>query len=549
MRISKTGNTVYIDFFFNPIIIEVIKTIDGREFDGKSKKWSVPVSQLVEVVNLLKLFRPVLDPDVQELYDGEVKLREDLTRIKLGQFTEEEKTDLSLLNIPCFEYQKQGILFLKTCKSALMGDEPGLGKTLQSLSVSVLVKAKKVLIICPSSLKLNWQDEINKWFKLPSTVVEGSPSERQAQWDADVIYYIVNYECMLRDIELIKSKKWDMIIADEATRISNPKAKQAKAIKTIPCQRKLALTGTPFNNAVQDLWNVLDFCEPNYLGSFWRFTEKYCVKNRFNSIEGYQNLDSLASKIEKRMIRRLKKDVLHELPDKIYENVFITPAKREQEIYEAVKEEILSELNAIGFENENINNILTKLIRLRQSADSLELVSDYAVSSKLDALKELLTDLINEDKKAIIFTEFSEMAKILERELSQYRPLLYIGETDVTDRHEYINLFNTDNEHKLIIMSSAGGYGLNLQRASYVIHYDLPWSIAKTIQREDRAHRLGQKSSVTIFRMLMKDTIDEYILDVLHRKQAMSKELLRDKDYSPIVKVRISRQDLKRLLS
>lgn len=339
---------------------------------------------------------------------------------------------------------------------------------------------------------------------------------------------------------------FDTIIADEATRISNPKAKQSKLIKQIPSKNNIALTGTPLNNSVQDLWNIMDFCQPGLLGNYWTFTEKYCIKDHFGSIIGYKNLSELKKAIELHMIRRLKSEVLLDLPEKMYENIYIEFSSKERQLYNAIRQEIVAELKTHNIDNKYLNNILVKMTRLKQIACSLELISDIQNSSKLEALKELLKDILHQDKKAIIFTQFANMSKIIYRELAEYKPLLLIGETPKEQRQQNIIEFNNNNSNQLIIMTTAGEFGVNLQRANFVIHYDLPWSISKIEQREGRAHRIGQKNKITIFNLIMTKTIDEYVLKILHKKQQLSRELLGDKEQ--FKKIKITKRDVRKLL-
>lgn len=339
---------------------------------------------------------------------------------------------------------------------------------------------------------------------------------------------------------------FDTIIADEATRIANPKAKQSKLIKLISAKHRIALTGTPLNNSIQDLWNILDFCQPNLLGSYWTFTEKYCTKDTFGGITGYKNLNELKLSITNHMIRRLKSEVLTELPEKMYENIYIGFSPIEKKIYNAIRKEIKIELKNHDISNKYLNNVLVKMIRLKQATSSLELISNVLISSKTEALKELLQDIMHQNKKAIIFTQFSNMAKILYRELNQYKPLLLIGETSKEQRQKNVQTFTNNDDNKIIIMTNAGEFGINLQRASFIIHYDCAWSISKMEQREGRAHRIGQTNKVTVFNLIMSKTIDEYILKVLHKKQKMSRDLLGDKE--EIKKVKITKYDIKKML-
>ena len=175
---------------------------------------------------------------------------------------------------------------------------------------------------------------------------------------------------------------FDTIIADEATRISNPRAKQSKLIKQIPTQYKIALTGTPLNNSVQDIWNIMDFCNPGLLGSYYAFTEKYCNKDHFGRIVGYKNLNELKLSIANHMIRRLKSEVLTELPEKMYENIYIDFSSTEKKLYNAIRQEIVSDLKSHDISSKYLNNVLVKMTRLKQATSSLELISTALLSSK-----------------------------------------------------------------------------------------------------------------------------------------------------------------------
>lgn len=552
MQISKKENDLIITSNYDPCLIEIIKKFNSRKYNAKTKEWSVPIVHTKKVLETLIPLGFSARQDVRNIYDQIIKDNEKIKRILTGIFNSSEKETFSKINLPLFNFQKIGASFLCSKKSALLGDEPGLGKSIQSLSVTIIKKSKKTLIICPSSLKLNWKDEIQKWFKNKKiNVITGDKSTRIKLWSEKADYYIMNYELLLRDIKEIEKIEWDVIIADEATRISNPKAKQSKIIKTIYAKHKIPMTGTPLSNSIQDIWNIVDFFNPSMLGTYWQFTEKYCIKDRFGGITGYKNLDDLKNILSEVMIRRTKDEVLKELPSKLYETIYVEFDDEEKKIYNAVQNEIASELKEYEINkvlnDKFLSNILVKMIRLKQITGSLELVSNHIFSSKIKTLKELLKDIIHVQSKVLIYTQFSPMADILMRELKEYNPLLMSGKVNNEKRKENENKFKKNEENKIMIMTSVGTHGLNLQRASYVIHYDLPWSLEKMEQREDRAHRIGQKRNVTVFKLIVQNSIDEYVLKVLHKKQKMSDDILGNKKRI-IKKVKISKQDIKKLL-
>jgi SNF2 family DNA or RNA helicase len=550
MKIYKHKEKIRIEFPYNPIIIEKIKRIDGRKFDPKTKTWDVPIFQIQKVLDTFSKHDIEISPELLEESKNYLKKERTLSRIKKGDFKESEEKIFKKIKLPLFDFQKIGAGFLSAAKSGLLGDEPGLGKSIQSLAYQRINDCKKILIICPSILKLNWFDELAKWDKGEKIVIAGTRTRREKLWKTKSKFYILNYELILKDFDLLDKIKWDLIIADEATRISNPKAKQSKLIKKINAKYRLALTGTPFNNSIQDVWNIIDFCRPDFLGTYWEFQDKYCLLDYFRTVTGYKNLDELKESIKTVMIRRLKNDVLKELPEKMYENIFVEFSKEEKQVYEAVKKELRNELKTLEINlatDRFLSNALVKMIRLMQVTDSLKLVSDREESTKIEVLKELLNDILDVNSKAIVYTRFSKMADILVEKLSEYNPLLISGRIDNDTRSKNVKKFTNEEKNKILIMTDAGSFGLNLQRAKYIIHVDLPWSISKIEQREGRAHRIGQSEKVTVYKIIIANSIDEYILKTLYRKQKQSSELLSDK--KRISRVKISKKDLKNILN
>jgi len=552
MNITKEKENLIIRFEYDPVLIEIVKQFENRKYDSKNKEWSVPIIHIRKVLETLTPLGFKTNQDVLYYYNQFLKREKTIDRILASEFKDSETVLFEELKLPLFNFQKIGVGFLCATKSALLGDDPGLGKSIQALSTSRINQAKKVLIVCPSTLKLNWNDEILKWYPEEKiTVLAGSRKIRENLWAEDSKYFLVNYELLLRDIDLIKRIEWDYIISDESTRISNPKAKQSKAIKTIEAKDKIALTGTPFNNSVQDIWNILDFCQPNILGSYWQFTNKYCIKDRFNSITGYKNLKDLKEYIAHYMLRRKKEEVLKELPPKLFETIYVEFNDEEKIIYNAIKNEIANELKEYQItkvlDDKYIKNVLVRMIRLKQAADSLKLISEHEFSSKTEALKELLEDISHNGAKTLIFTQFAGMAELLMEELKEYNPLLISGKIKNEQRSQNVKDFQLKEDNKILISTDAGGIGLNLQRAQHVVHFDLPWSISKLEQREGRAHRIGQKENVTVYKMIVHNSIDEYVLKILHKKQEMVEQLLGDNER--MRKIKISKRDIKKMLT
>lgn len=532
--VEANESKLIINFEYDKFIVSLMSMFPGKKFmpkkPGVSAYWTIPIQQVESVVNILSFYSFTFSTPVMVLFNQARKYKDKIQRIKDGKFTDIEIEALGKLEIPFYDYQKIGVGFECAGHCILLADEPGLGKTVQTLSATKIRQAKKVLIFCPKSAKKTWEEEIEKWLgKEKTVIISGTPAIRQKLWESDSKYYISNYHQLLNDHERMKKIPWDFIIADEATDISNPQAKMTRRLKELECVNKIALTGTPISNTIKDIWSIMDWVRPGLLGTYWDFVKEYCIANHFGQIVAYKNLDKLRVKIEPYFLRRLKADVLKELPPKTYENIYTEFSPEEARLYKAIKEEITTDLIDSGMlDRGNLGQVFVKMVRLKQMTDSSELVTGEPVSSKLDDLKDLLKIVLAGDRKALVFTQFKEMAVILMRELDEYKPLLIAGGVSEKDRDDNRHMFNEDTEHKLLIMTSAGSRALNLQRATSVIHYDLPWSIDKAIQREDRAHRSGQTENVTVYRMMVRDTIDEYNLKVLFRKGKTSRQVLGD---------------------
>jgi SNF2 family DNA or RNA helicase len=528
MRVSLLGDKVEIIFPYSPAMVELIKTLGSRQYAPKRKSWTIPLAGAFESVEKLKRWGFNIDEAV------ELAVRQDAERGRQAEALAEEKDTPFESSLPLFPYQKVGARFISTIGSGLIGDEPGMGKTVESLAVVEDSSAKSVLIFCPSAVKYQWAEEIKKFIPTDNSVmvVDGAKEERIIQWRSGVRFFVANYELLLRDFLEMDTREWGCIIADEATKIANPHAKQSRAIKRLRARDRIALTGTPISNRAQEVWSIIDFCRSGAFGSYYDFMNRYCVKNQWGGVFGYQNTDELRAKLKRFMIRRTKKEVLPDLPEKIITDIPFLLCDTEKELYNKIKQEILFEIKEADIAKiENpmtIQMALVKMLRLRQLCDSLELLGESKTSSKLEVLKELMREALEgNDQKAIVFTQFAEMADILERELRDYKPLKISGKVS-DDYHNIVRKFNEIEDYRVLVMTSAGQFGLNIQRASVVFHYDQEWSLAKMEQREGRAHRIGQKNSVQVFNLLAKGSMDMYVRKVLRAKRSLSDQILGD---------------------
>ena len=422
----------------------------------------------------------------------------------------------------------------------------GLGKTVQLLALILDYKennkdTKPTIVVTPSSLTLNWQSEISKFASnLKVQVIHGNVEDRENQINEinnyDVI--ITSYDLLKRDIDLYKKKntKFQYIIADEAQYIKNNNTQNSKAIKEINAKTKFALTGTPIENSLSELWSIFDFIMPGYLFSYRKFKQIYelpIIKE--NDAFLTNRLKKLISPF---ILRRIKKDVLTELPDKTI-TVLNNEMQGEQlDVYMSylaqAKQEVQVEIKNRGFEASQMK-ILALLMRLRQICchPSLFIENYEGESSKLNQCMQITKDAIEGGHKILLFSGYTSMFNILEQELKkegiEYFKLT--GQTIVAERIKLVDEFNQNDNIKVFLISlKAGGTGLNLTGADMVIHYDPWWNISAENQATDRTYRIGQKKNVQVYKLITKNSIEERIYELQQKKEKLIDNMLSTKE-------------------
>ena len=452
------------------------------------------------------------------------------------------------LNAELRKYQKEGYNWLKNLDTynfgGILADDMGLGKTLQVLAVILSYvenekeAVKPSLIVAPSSLVLNWLNEAEKFTPtLTKVAITGNYEERKSKIDdiANFNIVVTSYDLLKRDIDLYKQKNYDFkyIIADEAQYIKNNNTKNARAIKYINAETRFALTGTPIENSLSELWSIFDYAMPGYLFSYKKFKELYetpIVKEENNN-----RMERLKRLIEPFVLRRVKKDVLTELPDKSVTVLYNEMEEEQKNIYMSymlrAKSEVLQEINS---ENNRIR-ILALLMRLRQICchPSLFLNNYEGGSSKLEQCIEVINDVIKNNHRILLFSGYTSMFEIIEKELKK-RKIKYFkltGQTKVDERIDLVNEFNKNEDTKVFLISlKAGGTGLNLTGADVVIHYDPWWNLSAENQATDRTYRIGQKNNVQVYKLITKNSIEEKIYELQQRKEKLIDSVLSNKN-------------------
>ncbi len=450
-------------------------------------------------------------------------------------------------------YQKTGFKWLKILDSykfgGILADDMGLGKTIQMLSVIVdyVEKAKNnegneraSLVVSPSSLTLNWQNEANKFAKdLKILVIRGTLSERKRQIKEIENYDLVitSYDLLKRDIDLYKDKKYQFryIIADEAQYLKNSNTQNAKAIKQIKADTRYALTGTPIENSLAELWSIFDFIMPGYLFTYKQFKTIYEVPIVKDNDE--KAMAKLKMLIEPFVLRRNKKEVLTELPDKTITVLNNEMEEEQRNIYltylAQAKQDLFQEIELNGYEKSHMQ-ILAVLTRLRQICCHPSLfIRDYKEGSgKLNQCMEIVQDAVEGDHKILLFSGYTSMFPIIEEELKKRNIQYYklTGSTKVDERIRMVDEFNSNPDIKIFLISlKAGGTGLNLTGADMVIHYDPWWNISTENQATDRAYRIGQKNNVQVYKLITKNSIEEKIYELQQKKSELVDNMLSTK--------------------
>ena len=445
-------------------------------------------------------------------------------------------------------YQKSGYRWLRTLDKygfgGILADEMGLGKTLQTIAVLLAKKIENEgnanvdnecpsLIVCPASLVYNWGEELKKYApKLKVALISGSAAERKKQIKSanknDVL--VTSYDLLKRDIDLYENVKFDFQIIDEAQYIKNHNTAAAKTVKVINAGTRFALTGTPIENRLSELWSIFDYLMPGFLYGSEDFRNNY--ETRIVKQDDQESMEKLRKMVAPFILRRLKEDVLTDLPEKLEETRFAVMEDKQRKLYDGqvVKMKKLLESQSDSEFSRNKLQVLSEITRIRQiCCDPSLCFENYdGESAKRKACMELIDSLMDGGHKALIFSQFTSMLEMLEKDLIAAGISFYkiTGSTPKEKRVELVEKFNNNDVPIFLISLKAGGTGLNLTGADVVIHYDPWWNVAAQNQATDRAHRIGQKSVVTVYKLIIKNTIEEKILQMQEAKKKLADDIL-----------------------
>lgn len=562
IKINKSkrcnGNySLYVSFPYDIHIVDIIRNLPYRYWDSETKEWEIPSNKLNHLLGEFEDYRINILDESNILFG-------------LDEKPERKAVNYSFKTKP-FKHQIEGFNYGMENEKWLLGDDPGLGKTKQSIDIAVAKKQtygyKHCLVICGvNGLKWNWREEVKihsdesshilgekvKKGKWEDKITIGSNQDKLADLEnlPEDYFIITNVESLrykvetgntikkrgkackeykypITDklVELCNSGEIDMIVFDEFHKVKNSASDQGEQILRLKAKTMVALTGTPLMNSPLDLYIIF-----KWLGyenhSFYSFKNHYCQMGGYGGYQvvAYKNLDELQIRLNDIMLRRLKDDVL-DLPEKTYIDEYVDMGASQTKLYKEVTSDIKVNIDKIKMSN----NPLSEMIRLRQVTGYPGILSSEIVdSAKLDRMEELVEESIENHKKVIIFSNWTQITDEVYNRLSKnYKCLQITGQTKDDERQEIVNKFQENDNYNVIIGSTgAMGTGITLHAASVEIFMDEPWNRALKTQAEDRAHRIGQNKNLTIYSLLTKNTIDERIHNLIYKKGLMSDRIV-----------------------
>ena len=529
----KTKNNNYLDLK-DKTVIRILNILDS--LDISDDNITIDKNKMLYINESLKNQGTAFDK-------GEETIKE----IDKGLSNRKQREVPDDLNAKLRNYQVEGFNWLNEIANLKVGgilaDEMGLGKTIQIIAFLLSQKGKKSIVITPTSLIYNWRDEFNKFApSLKVGIIHGDKKNRVVMMEKDFDVIVTTYGLIKNDYEYYKEKEFDFCIIDEAQNIKNSKAQNTKYVKAIKVSCRIALSGTPMENNLMELWSIFDYIMPGYLLSEAKFKEKYLKEDMY---------DELKELIKPFILRRLKKDVIDELPDKIEKKFMVEMEKNQKAVYQSYIKEVRQKLYS-GEDNKiTVFSYLTKLRQL--CLDPSLILDDYVGrSAKIEAALNIVNMAIAENRKVLIFSQFTSVLQKLGDELSEKNiGYLYLdGSTKANKRVEMVKEFNESEDLKIFLISlKAGGTGLNLTSSDLVLHFDPWWNPAIEDQATDRAHRIGQQNIVEVIKLIAKDSVEENIIRLQEDKRELINKVISGEEIGSNVIGKLSRDEIIDLFS
>ena len=510
---------------------------DGVMFPLAFEDYNKLLTEGKEIDSSFRFYQDAIDFILEQ---RERKYRERL----IAKYTD-KKLDM-LLTTTLYPYQKEGIRFAFEKGRSIIADEMGLGKTIQAIGTAELLRreglAEQILIVCPTSLKYQWQREIERFTKdtehspeHPLTlVIEGNPLKRKEQYASDVPYKIVSYNCMSNDVKMWGSLQTEVLIMDEVQRLKNWKTQISMAARKVRSDYAVILSGTPLENKLEELYSVMEFADNYCLGPFWQFKNDCIVIDDGGKVIGYKNLNKVGETARERLIRRTKKQVALQMPKRTDQNLFVPMTTEQMDIHEEYRDvvaKLVYKWRKMHFLSEkDRQRLLLSLSMMRMVCDSTYILDQKSrYDTKIAETMSILQSAFEGgDEKVVVFSQWERMTRLIARELDKigvkYEYLH--GGVPSAQRKDLINNFTDDPDCRVFLSTDAGSTGLNLQAGSIIINLDLPWNPAVLEQRIARIYRLGQERNVQVINLVAKGTIEEQMIGKLRFKTAMFEGVL-----------------------
>ena len=530
-------NVLIIKIPYDINLVSLIKTsFSGRSWDSTLKVWKCPVNEK----NLLATYSMIENHDFTVFPEMMIELEKYKGQFEIQKIENEKKIAASKamdanIEIPnlkgdLFPFQKAGVQFIEnTNGKTLIADDCGLGKTVQAIAWALLHPNKRpILVVCPASLKLNWKREFEKWSSIKSYIVNSE--DLKYQLPTTYTAYIINYDIVEKAKDQLSKMKFQIIILDESHYIKSIKAKRSKAVielsKDIP--HILALTGTPsLNSRPIEMYTTLKLLSPKNFGDYFGYASRFCGMRRTRyglDVSGATNIQELSDKLRSTvMIRREKKDVLTELPDKTR---VVVPQICDLKAYKKVENDLVNYL----IESKNKSKLMAERISQVEQLAKVEYCKQEAVKAKMLLFIEWVKDFMENGEKLVIFGHHKEFLDKLMLELKEYNPVKLVGGMTGEEKQKSVDTFQNDEKCKIFIGSiTAAGIGITLTKASYMIFLELMFVPGLHDQAEDRENRIGQKNACTVYYFLVENTIEFDIYELLQKKRKLFQELMQDK--------------------
>jgi hypothetical protein len=442
------------------------------------------------------------------------------------------KLGVDVLTVPLFPYQCEGATHLFHAGRALLADDMGLGKTAQAIAACELLRARgeasRILVVTLASLKHQWACEIARFAGVQAVVVGGNAITRRHALESDAPYKILNYELTWRELSGLKGLDADVVIYDEAQRAKNFRTKTARTIQQIPSRFAFVLTGTPVENRLDDLYSLMQVVDPSVFGPLWKFNLEFHQQSDTGKIAGYKNLSALRERIAPVVLRRRKEEILTQLPPLTEQTRYTSLTTAQQELEEGYRlqaGQLMAKAARRGLTKKEQELLMMLLLKARQACNAAELCDPKRRGSpKLDEFESLISEIATQGgSKILVFSEWVEMLKLAARRLDSagIGYVMLHGGVPTERRPALLDRFREEADVRVLLSTEAGGTGLNLQVASYVVHLDLPWNPGRLDQRTARAHRMGQTRGVSAIYLCAERGIERAIEKTLAGKRAV----------------------------